>query len=140
MAEGVPGCASPGCAARHTGITLQTGHCDFQTTGGSDLVNFRIIELAGDIRQLPAARWMKSHAPNAQIAASCTNIPSVHPAVKSAAELAPLPAVYAAEDRGLIKAIGAIPELDYPLFLFTHSRSRFGCEAHPALGEGSGIG
>jgi DNA-binding transcriptional LysR family regulator len=67
---------------------------------------------------------MKSHAPNAPIAASCTNIPSVHLAVKSGAGLAPLPAVYAAGDGDLIKVIGSIPELDYPLFLFTHKDLR----------------
>jgi DNA-binding transcriptional LysR family regulator len=90
----------------------------------ADLDSFRIIELSGDIKALPAARWMKLHAPNAQIAASCTNIPSVHLAVKSGAGLAPLPAVYAAGDRDLIMVLGSIPELDYPLFLLTHKDLR----------------
>jgi DNA-binding transcriptional LysR family regulator len=90
----------------------------------ADLCNFRVVELSGDIESLPAARWMKSNAPNAPIAASCTNIPSVHLAVKSGAGLAPLPAVYAAGDPDLINVLGPIPELDYPLFLFTHKDLR----------------
>jgi DNA-binding transcriptional LysR family regulator len=90
----------------------------------ADLDNFRVVEFSGDIEELPAARWMKSHAPNARIAASCSNIPSVHLAIKSGAGLAPLPAVYAAADRDLINVFGPIPELDYPLFLFTHKDLR----------------
>jgi DNA-binding transcriptional LysR family regulator len=41
----------------------------------SDLNNFGVVEFSGDIEGLPAARWMKSHAPNAPIVASCSNIP-----------------------------------------------------------------
>jgi DNA-binding transcriptional LysR family regulator len=90
----------------------------------SDLNNFGVVEFSGDIEGLPAARWMKSHAPNAPIVASCSNIPCVHLAIKSGAGLAPLPAVYAAADHDLIKVLGPIPELNYPLFLFTHKDLR----------------
>ena len=90
----------------------------------ADLGRFSVVELAGDIKALPAALWMKSHAPSAHIAASCTNIPSVHLAIKSGAGLAPLPAVYGAGDPELVRLLGPIPELDYPMFLFTHKDLR----------------
>lgn len=93
-----------------------------ETSG--DLNNFGVIEFSGDIEGLPAARWMRLHAPNAPIVATCSNIPSVHLAIKSGAGLAPLPAVYAAADRDLVNVLGPIPELNYPLFLFTHKDLR----------------
>lgn len=105
--------ASAGFVERH-GRPASPGNLD----------RFSVIEFAGDIKELPAALWMKAHAPNAPIAASCTNIPSVHLAVKSGAGLAPLPAVYAAEDPKLVRLLGPMPELDYPLFLFTHKDLR----------------
>jgi len=94
---------------------------------GNEAYDFVLCEIGGtvgDIEGLPAARWMKSHAPNAPIVASCSNIPCVHLAIKSGAGLAPLPAVYAAADHDLIKVLGPIPELNYPLFLFTHKDLR----------------
>ena len=41
-------------------------------------------------------------------------------AVKSGAGLAPLPAPLADLDQDLVRVIGPIPELDYPIYLFTH--------------------
>jgi DNA-binding transcriptional LysR family regulator len=67
---------------------------------------------------------MKSHAPDARIAARCSNVPSVHLAIKSGAGLAPLPAVYASADRELVNVLGPIPELDYPIFLLAHKDVR----------------
>ncbi|MET4476475.1 LysR family transcriptional regulator [Bradyrhizobium sp. F1.13.3] len=86
----------------------------------ADLVGFSIVELVDEIEALPAARWMKTHAPSARIAARCSNIPSVHLAIKSGAGIAPLPAVYAAADDELVCVLGPLPELDYPMFLLTH--------------------
>jgi DNA-binding transcriptional LysR family regulator len=45
-------------------------------------------------------------------------------ALRSGAGLAPLPAVYAGSDAGLVNVFGAIPELDYPMFLFAHKDVR----------------
>jgi len=69
---------------------------------------------------LPAAQWMKAHAPTARVAARCSNVPSVHLAIKSGAGIAPLPAVYAAADEELICVLGPLPELNYPMFLLAH--------------------
>lgn len=63
---------------------------------------------------------MKTHAPTARVAARCSNIPSVHLAIKSDADIAPLPAVYAAADEELVCVLGPLPELSYPIFLLAH--------------------
>jgi DNA-binding transcriptional LysR family regulator len=86
----------------------------------ADIESFSVIELTGEVEDLPAARWMKSRSPRARIAASCSNILSVHSAIKSGAGIAPLPAVYAAEDKELVCVLGPIPELNYPMFLLVH--------------------
>jgi DNA-binding transcriptional LysR family regulator len=80
---------------------------------------FSIIELVDEIEALPAARWMKTHARTARVAARCSNVPSVHLAIKSGAGIAPLPAVYAASEE-LVCVLGPLPELNYPMFLLTH--------------------
>ncbi|WP_439374813.1 LysR family transcriptional regulator [Bradyrhizobium sp. DASA03120] len=86
----------------------------------ADIDGFSIVELVDEIEALPAARWMKLHAPAARVAARCSNIPSVHLAIKSGAGIAPLPAVFAAADDALVCVLGPLPELNYPLFLLAH--------------------
>jgi DNA-binding transcriptional LysR family regulator len=85
-----------------------------------DIDGFIIIELVDEIEALPAARWMKTHAPTARVAARCSNVPSVHLAIKSGAGIAPLPAVYAASDEELVCLLGPLAELNYPMFLLAH--------------------
>lgn len=86
----------------------------------TDIDNFSIIELVDEIEALPAARWMKTHAPTARVTARCSNVPSVHLAIKSGAGIAPLPAVYAAADEELVCLMGPLTELNYPIFLLAH--------------------
>jgi DNA-binding transcriptional LysR family regulator len=85
-----------------------------------DINGFSIVELVDEIAALPAAQWMKTYAPTARVAARCSNVPSVHLAIKSGAGIAPLPAVYAAADEELVRVIGPLQELNYPMFLLTH--------------------
>jgi DNA-binding transcriptional LysR family regulator len=66
---------------------------------------------------------MKLNAPKARSAATCSNA-SVHLAIKSGAGIAPLLAVYAAEDKELVCVLGPVPELNYPMFLLAHKDSR----------------
>jgi len=85
----------------------------------ADINRFSVVELGEEIEGLPA-RWMKAHAPKARVAARCSNVPSVHLAIKSGAGIAPLPAVYAATDSELVCVLGPLPELNYPLYLLAH--------------------
>jgi DNA-binding transcriptional LysR family regulator len=85
-----------------------------------DIGRFKVIELVNELENLPAVRWMRTHMSQANVTARCANIPSVHLAVQSGAGLAPLPTVYAAEDTDLVDLLGALPELNYPIFLVAH--------------------
>jgi DNA-binding transcriptional LysR family regulator len=89
-----------------------------------DIERFTVVELIDELENLPAVSWMRSYASQAKIAVRCANIPCVHLAVRSGAGLAPLPAVYAAEDADLVSVFGNIPELKYPMFLVTHKDIR----------------
>jgi DNA-binding transcriptional LysR family regulator len=89
-----------------------------------DIDGFSVVELVDEIEALPAARWMKTHAPTARVAARCSNIPSVHLAIKSGAGIGPLPAVYAAADEELVCVLGPLTELNYPMFLLAHRHLR----------------
>ena len=97
----------------------------------SDIKRFPIVALVDELEEVPAVRWMRSQAGQATIAARCANIPSAHLAVKSGAGLAPLPTVYAATDTDLVNLLGALPNLNYPMFLVTHKdiRKRPGVKA-----------
>ena len=53
-------------------------------------------------------------------AARGSNVPGFHLAVGSGAGLAMLPAVHAGADSERVRAIGLIPELDYPAILPAH--------------------
>jgi DNA-binding transcriptional LysR family regulator len=89
-----------------------------------DIERFSVVELIDEFEHLPAVRWMRSYAPRAKIAVRCANIPGVHLAVRAGAGLAPLPAIYAADDADLVSVFGIIPELAYPIFLVAHKDIR----------------
>jgi DNA-binding transcriptional LysR family regulator len=88
--------------------------------GTKDLNNHRIIEFIDDIGKLRAARWLQSKAPQVRISGQASNVPSVLLAVKSGVGIAPLPVPLADGEEELVCAIGPVPELDYPTYLFTH--------------------
>ena len=89
-----------------------------------DIERFTVVELTDEFENLPSVRWMRSYAPQARIAVRCANIPAVHLAVRAGAGLAPLPAIYAADDAELVSVFGSIPELKYPMFLVAHKDIR----------------
>jgi DNA-binding transcriptional LysR family regulator len=85
-----------------------------------DIKDHSIIELTGEIAALGAARWLPSKAPQARITGQASNVPSVLLAVKSGAGLAPLPEPLADLDQDLVRVIGPLPEIAYPIYLLTH--------------------
>ena len=90
----------------------------------SDIERFAVIDLIDELENVPAVRWIRSHALQARIAVRCANVPSAHLAVKSGAGLAALPSVHAARDVDLVNVLGSLPELNYPMFLVTHKDLR----------------
>src|SRR5262249_10419017 len=85
-----------------------------------DLDNHAIIEFDGDIRDHHAARWMRSVAPNAKVAARSNTVPGLVMTVRPGAGLAPLPMPLAGRDPDLICALGPVPGLYSPIYLLTH--------------------
>jgi DNA-binding transcriptional LysR family regulator len=49
----------------------------------SDIERFAVIDLIDELENVPAVRWIRSHALQARIAVRCANVPSAHLAVKS---------------------------------------------------------
>jgi DNA-binding transcriptional LysR family regulator len=85
-----------------------------------DLRSHYIIEFTGEIANLAAARWLQSKASQASISGQASNVPSVLLAVKSGGGLSLLPSPLADLDQDLVRVIGPIPEVNYPIYLFTH--------------------
>ena len=94
--------------------------CNGRPRTPEDINRHSIIEFTGELAALAAARWLPSKAPRARISGQVSNVPSVLLAVKSGGGLAPLPAPLADLDQDLVRVIGPIPELDYPIYLLTH--------------------
>lgn len=85
-----------------------------------DLDRHAIIEFDGDIKEHHAARWMRSVAPNAKVAARSNTVPGLVMTVRSGAGLAPLPMPLAGDDPELVRTLGPVAGLYSPIYLLTH--------------------
>jgi len=88
------------------------------------LSQYPVVELADELVNVPAARFMREHAGSAPVAARCGNIPSAVLAVKAGAGLSALPYVHASEDDDLVCVLGPLTEIDYPIHLLVHKDLR----------------
>ena len=82
-----------------------------------DIHKHAVIGLGGLIVDHPAARWLRSAAPDARVAAICTTTPALVLAVKSGAGLAPLPVVAVENEPDLIRLMGSAPPLTLLFYL-----------------------
>jgi DNA-binding transcriptional LysR family regulator len=85
-----------------------------------DLNAHRVIRFDEGLADHRAARWLKSIAPNAMVCGEGGNIPSLLLAVKSGAGVAHLPAPVGDDDPELVRVLGPLKELSYPMYLLTH--------------------
>jgi len=85
-----------------------------------DIERHLVVAFDGVIADYPAARWLRSMAPHAPIAARSDSWPAVISAVKSGAGLAPMPVVLGDHEKGLVRVIDDIPELATKYYLLTH--------------------
>jgi DNA-binding transcriptional LysR family regulator len=85
-----------------------------------ELGHHSIVSFVDGMQEHRAARWVRSKAPRTQICAECGNVPSAFLAVKTGACLGPLPTLLADMDDELVRVLGPIPDLKYPVYLLTH--------------------
>ena len=83
-----------------------------------------VIGFGGLIADHPAARWLRSVAPDARVTAICTTTPALVLAVKSGAGLAPLPVVAVENEPDLVRLIGAALPLTLHFYLVYHRDMR----------------
>jgi DNA-binding transcriptional LysR family regulator len=86
----------------------------------ADISKHDVIGFDGAIAEHPAARWLKSVAPDARIAARCTTTPALVLAVKSGAGLAPLPIAAVEHEPDLVRLLGSVPVLTLHFYLVFH--------------------
>jgi DNA-binding transcriptional LysR family regulator len=85
-----------------------------------DIERHFVVAMDGALTNYRAARWLRSIAPHATIAARCDNWPGLLLAVKSGAGLAPMPVADGDRDGELMRVIDDIPELTSEHYLLAH--------------------
>lgn len=85
-----------------------------------DIERHFVVAFDGSMANYPAARWLRSIAPRAPIAARSDSWPAAISAVKSGAGLAPMPIAVGDRESELVRAIDDIPELATKYYLLTH--------------------
>lgn len=85
-----------------------------------DINHHAIVLFDGKMRDHRSARWLKSVAPNAQIAARANNMLALQLAVRSGAGLAPMPVIVGEKDEALVRVFGPVKEITTPFFLLMH--------------------
>jgi DNA-binding transcriptional LysR family regulator len=85
-----------------------------------DIAAHAVIGFDGDIREHHAAKWLRSVAPSARIAARSNTVPGLLMSVRSGAGLAPLPMPLAMREVELERVLGPLPGLYSPIYLLTH--------------------
>ena len=85
-----------------------------------DIERHFVAAMDGALTNYRAARWLRSIAPHATIAARCDNWPGLLLAVKSGAGLAPMPVADGDRDGELMRVTDEIPELTSEHYLLAH--------------------
>jgi DNA-binding transcriptional LysR family regulator len=85
-----------------------------------DIDRHAIILFDGAMRDHRSALWLRSVAPNAQIAARAGNLPAMLLATKSSAGLAALPVIVGGKDDALVRVLGPVQDIVSPFYLLMH--------------------
>ena len=89
-----------------------------------DIEHHVVIAYDGEIADYSAARWLRSVAPRARVAARSENWPGYVLAVKSGAGLGPLPIHHGDRESELVRLIDTDPELVSHFWLLMHRDMR----------------
>ena len=85
-----------------------------------DINHHSVVLFDGRMRDHRSAQWLRSIAPNAQIAARANNMPGMLLAVRTGAGIAPLPVIIGEKDDALVRVLGPIQDIATPFFLLMH--------------------
>lgn len=85
-----------------------------------DVERHFVVACDGEISDYPAARWLRSVAPHATVAARSDNWPGFVLAVKSGAGLGPLPINHGDRESELVRILDTGPELVTHIYLLMH--------------------
>jgi DNA-binding transcriptional LysR family regulator len=79
-----------------------------------------VVMFSGGLSDHPAARWIKSVAPNAHVAARANSLAALLPSVRSGAGIALLPTIVGESEKDLVRVLNLGPEMGTPFYLLTH--------------------
>jgi DNA-binding transcriptional LysR family regulator len=85
-----------------------------------DIDHHAIVLFDGRMHDHHSARWLRSIAPNARIAARASNMLAMQLAVRSGAGLAPMPVLVGENDKALVRVFGPVQDIATPFFLLMH--------------------
>jgi DNA-binding transcriptional LysR family regulator len=85
-----------------------------------DINQHTVVRFAGEMSDHPAARWLRSVAPNARVGAHATSLPTMILAVRSGIGLAPLPLIVGENESDLVRLLGPFPDLNTQFYLLMH--------------------
>ena len=105
--------ASRSYVARHGGIAR-----------AEDINGHAVVMFSGELRDHQSARWLKSVAPKATVAAHGSNLTALLMAVKSGAGLASMPLIVGEHEKDLVRVFGPVPEMATPFYLLMHQDMR----------------
>jgi DNA-binding transcriptional LysR family regulator len=89
--------------------------------GQSEEINgHAVIHFEASMRDHPAARWLQSVAPNAQVTALGSGLTAALTAVKSGAGVGVLPVALGDNESDLVRLLGPIPNLPSDIYLLIH--------------------
>ena len=89
-----------------------------------DIKRHSVVAFSSGMAEHSAARWLRSVAPHATVAARCDGVPALVLAVKSGAGLGPLPVALAERESDLVRLIDNIPGLGKSYYLLMHRDMR----------------
>jgi DNA-binding transcriptional LysR family regulator len=85
-----------------------------------DIDQHTVVRFAGEMSDHPAARWLRSAAPNARVGAHATSLPTMILAVRSGIGVAPLPLIVGENESDLVRLLGPFPDLNTQFYLLMH--------------------
>lgn len=101
--------ASRSYVARHGGID-----------NPAQIDRHSVVMFSGALSDHHAARWIRSAAPSAHVAARANSLAALLPSVKSGAGIALMPTIVGENERDLVRILDLGPEMATPFYLLTH--------------------